>query len=122
MINETVTINDVSTTIEVRCCQGDIIIEQYSVGINRFYATLVNNVSIGDSVSLTRKNVNDGTEKKGFSFRHYGETLADGRKVYYVYDDNNNRNVSPSDLYEYYFGFKDYTYGDVYKKSFKVKK
>lgn len=119
MINKTVTINDVSATIEVRCCQGDIIIEQYAT-LNRFYVTLVNNVSIGNSVSLTRRNVNDGTEKKGFSFRHYGETLADGRKVYYVYDDNNNRNVSPSKLYEYYFGFKDYTYGDVYKKILKV--
>ena len=119
MINETVTANDVSTTIEVRCCQGNIIIEQYAT-LNRFYVTLVNNVSIGNSISLTRRNVNDGTEKKGFSFRHYGETLADGRKVYYVYDDNNNRNVSPSKLYEYYFGFKDYTYGDVYEKSLKV--
>lgn len=118
MINKTVTINDISTTIEVRCCQGDIIIEQYAT-LNRFYVTLVNNVSIGDSVSLTRRNVNDGTEKKGFSFRHYGETLADGRKVYYVYDSKNNL-VSPSKLYEYYFGFKDYTYGDVYKKIFKV--
>lgn len=121
MINKTVTANDVSTTIEVRCCQGNIIIEQYAT-LNRFYVTLVNNVSIGNSVSLTRRNVNDWTEKKGFSFRHYGETLADGRKVYYVYDDNNKRNVSPSNLYEYYFGFKDYTYGDVYKMSFKVKK
>ena len=122
MINQTVSNNNVSTTIEVRCCQGNIIIEQYSAGINMFYVTLVNNVSIGNSVSLTRRNVNDGTEKKGFSFRHYGETLADGRKVYYVYDEKNKRNVSPSDLYEYYFGFKDYTYGDVYKKSFKVNK
>ena len=119
MISKTVTINNISTTIEVRCCQGDIIIEQYAT-LNRFYVTLVNNVSIGDSVSLTRRNVNDGTEKKGFSFRHYGETLADGRKVYYVYDDNNKRNVSPSKLYEYYFGFKDYTYGDVYEKTLKV--
>lgn len=119
MINKTVTANDVSTTIEVRCCQGNIIIEQYAT-LNRFYVTLVNNVSIGNSVSLTRRNVNDGTEKKGFSFRHYGETLADGRKVYYVYDEKNKRNVSPSKLYEYYFGFKDYTYGDVYKKIFKV--
>ena len=119
MINKTVTINDVSTTIEVRCCQGDIIIEQYAT-LNRFYVTLVNNVSIGNTISLTRRNVNDWTEKKGFSFRHYGETLADGRKVYYVYDDNNNRNVSPSKLYEYYFGFKDYTYGDVYNKTIKV--
>ena len=119
MINETVTANDVSTTIEVRCCQGNIIIEQYAT-LNRFYVTLVNNVSIGNSVSLTRRNVNDGTEKKGFSFRHYGETLADGRKVYYVYDDNNKRNVSPSKIYEYYFGFKDYTYGDVYEKTLKV--
>lgn len=119
MINKTVTINDVSTTIEVRCCQGNIIIEQYAT-LNRFYVTLVNNVSIGNTISLTRRNVNNGDEKKGFSFRHYGETLADGRKVYYVYDDNNNRNVSPSKLYEYYFGFKDYTYGDVYEKTLKV--
>ena len=121
MINKTVTINDVSTTIEVRCCQGNIIIEQYAT-LNRFYVTFVNNVSAGNTISLTRRNVNDWTEKKGFSFRHYGETLADGRKVYYVYDDNNNRNVSPSKLYEYYFDFKDYTYGDVYERSLKVTK
>ena len=121
MINKTVTINDVSTTIEVRCCQGNIIIEQYAT-LNRFYVTFVNNVSVGNTISLTRRNVNDWTEKKGFSFRHYGETLADGRKVYYVYDDNNNRNVLPSKLYEYYFDFKDYTYGDVYERSLKVTK
>lgn len=113
------TTDGASTTVEIRCCQGDIIIEQYSVGINRFYVTLVNNVGISDRKSLIRRNVNDGTTKSGYSFR-YGNTLNDGRMVYYVYDDSKNNLVSPSKLYEYYFNFTDGTYGDVYKKSFKV--
>ena len=113
------TTDGVSTKVEIRCCQGDIIIEQYSVGINRFYVTLVNNVGISDRKSLTRRNVNDGTKKSGYSFR-YGNTLADGRKVYYVYDDSKNDLVSPSKLYEYYFDFTDGTYGVLYRKTFKV--
>lgn len=113
------TTDGASTTVEIRCCQGDIIIEQYAT-LNRFYVTLVNNVSIGDKVSLTRYHVKDWTEKKGFSFRHNGETLSDGRKVYYVYDDNRNTQVSASDKYEYYFNFTDYTYDVSYQKRFKV--
>ena len=112
------TTDGASTTVEIRCCQGDIIIEQYAT-LNRFYVTLVNNVSIGDKVSLTRYHVDDWTEKKGFSFRYEGETLADGRKVYYVYDSSNNL-VSSSKKYEYYFNFTDYTYGTLYQKRFKV--
>ena len=113
------TTDGASTTVEIRCCQGDIIIEQYTV-LNTFYVTLVNNVSIGNKVSLTRYHVKDWTEKKGFSFRHFGETLSDGRKIYYVYDDSRNTKVSASDKYEYYFNFKDYTYGVSYQKRFKV--
>ena len=113
------TTNGVSTTVEIRCCQGDIIIEQYSVGINRFYVTLVNNVGISDRKSLIRRNVNDGTKKSGYSFR-YGNTLDDGRMIYYVYDDSKNDLVSPSKLYEYYFNFTDDTYGVLYQKTFKV--
>lgn len=114
------TTDGVSTTVEIRCCQGDIIIEQYAT-LNRFYVTLVNNVSIGNKVSLTRYHVKDWTEKKGFSFRYEGETLADGRKVYYVYDDSTNRQVSTSNKYEYYFNFTDYTYGTLYQKRFMCK-
>ncbi len=113
------TTDGASTTVEIRCCQGDIIIEQYAT-LNRFYVTLVNNVSIGDKVSLTRYHVDDWTEKKGFSFRYLGETLDDGRKVYYVYDDSRNTQVSPSKKYEYYFNFTDYNYGTLYQKRFKV--
>ena len=112
------TTDGASTTVEIRCCQGDIIIEQYAT-LNRFYVTLVNNVDIGDRVSLTRYHVEDWTEKKGFSFR-YGGTLDDGRKIYYVYDDNRNTQVSTSNKYEYYFNFTDYTYGTLYQKRFKV--
>lgn len=112
------TTDGASTTVEIRCCQGDIIIEQYAT-LNRFYVTLVNNVDIGDKVSLTRYHVEDWTEKKGFSFR-YGGTLDDGRKIYYVYDDNRNTQVSTSNKYEYYFNFTDYTYGTLYQKRFKV--
>lgn len=114
------TTNGASTTVEIRCCQGDIIIEQYAT-LNRFYVTLVNNVRIGDKVSLTRYHVKDWTEKKGFSFRYEGETLADGRKIYYVYDDNRNTKVSTSDRYEYYFNFTDYNYNTLYQKRFKCK-
>ena len=112
------TTDGASTTVEIRCCQGDIIIEQYAT-LNRFYVTLVNNVDIGDKVSLTRYHVKDWTEEKGFSFR-YGGTLDDGRKIYYVYDDNRNTQVSTSNKYEYYFNFTDYTYGTLYQKRFKV--
>ena len=113
------TTDGASTTVEIRCCQGDIIIEQYSVGINRFYVTLVNNVGISDRKSLIRRNVNDGTKKSGYSFR-YGNTLDDGRMIYYVYDDSKNNLVSPSKLYEYYLDFTDGTYGVLYRKTFKV--
>lgn len=113
------TTDGVWTTVEIRCCQGDIIIEQYAT-LNRFYVTLVNNVNISDKVSLTRYHVEDWTEKKGFSFRYLGETLDDGRKVYYVYDDSRNKKVSSSDKYEYYFNFTDYTYDTLYQKRFKV--
>ena len=119
IIEKNYTTDGASTKVEIRCCQGDIIIEQYAT-LNRFYVTLVNDVSIGDKVSLTRWHVKDWTEKKGFSFRHNGETLADGRKVYYVYDDSTNRQVSTSDKYEYYFNFTDYTYDVSYQKRFKV--
>lgn len=118
-IERTVTTDGVSTILEIRCCQGDIKIEQYSVGINRFYVTLVNNVGISNNVSLTRRNVNDWSTKSGYSFR-YGYGLDDGRMVFYVYDDSSNREVSPSDLYEYYFNFTDYTYDVSYRKTFKV--
>lgn len=113
------TTDGVWTTVEIRCCQGDIIIEQYAT-LNRFYVTLVNNVNISDKVSLTRYNVKDWTEKKGFSFRYLGETLDDGRKIYYVYDDSGNTKVSSSNKYEYYFNFTDYTYDVSYQKRFKV--
>lgn len=119
IIERNYTTNGASTTVEIRCCQGDIIIEQYAV-LNRFYVTLVNNVSIGDKVSLTRYHIDSWTEKKGFSFRYEGETLADGRKVYYVYDDSRNTQVSATNKYEYYFNFTDYTYGTLYQKRFKV--
>lgn len=108
----------VSTTLEIRCCQGDIKIEQYAT-LNRFYVTLVNNVHIGSNVSLTRWHVNEWVSKTGFSFR-YGNTLDDGRMIYYVYDDSSNSPVSTSNNYEYYFDFKDYTYDTTYQKRFKV--
>ena len=119
IIEKNYSTDGVSTKVEIRCCQGDIIIEQYSVGINRFYVTLVNNVGISDRKSLIRRNVNDGTKKSGYSFR-YGNTLNDGRMVYYVYDDSKNNLVSPSKLYEYYLDFTDGTYGVLYRKTFKV--
>ena len=118
IIEKNYSTDGVSTKVEIRCCQGDIIIEQYAT-LNRFYVTLVNNVSIGDRVSLTRWHVKDWTEKKGFSFR-YGNTLDDGRMIYYVYDDNRNTQVSANDKYEYFFNFTDYTYDVSYQKRFKV--
>jgi hypothetical protein len=117
VVEKTYTVDGVSTTVEIRGEQGDIIVEQYAT-LNSFYVTPVNNVVLSKSWTVQRYDTEEWKYTDGFSL-DYTSTTEDGVDMYTLHRDGGYYGTFKK-KFDYNFSFSDLKYGVRRGKTFKM--